>query len=262
MNEWKAISVSISLFPAIAPTTSRSSALELYRKIWGNEPENFQSQANPVIPTSAQGRRGGLIFNCVAQPARIDFNLSAVPSPGLPIKVALIDNPIELRYELDRMITIFNEDIVSNPVSRVALNLHFLKILPSFVEANKELIGVIPHKYGVKVTDEEDFIFQINRPYTGEAIPEIKMNRITKWSVERLQVLSVSIPVGGMPEVAEMMLPFPQSATFHAASVHFDNNNIVSSRNLNGAEQAGLLHEALQGVEGMQREIGLDVGSF
>jgi hypothetical protein len=59
-----------------------------------------------------------------------------------------------------------------------------------------------------------------------------------------------------------MMLPFPQSATFHAASVHFDNNNIVSSRNLNGAEQAGLLHEALQGVEGMQREIGLDVGSF
>ena len=263
MNEWKAITAGISLFPIMAPPRPQVSARDLFKRIWGREPNNFQSQMNSLIPTSAQGIQGALAFNCISQPTRIDFTLTPAPTSGQPPKVALIDDANVLRQELERIIESIGKDAELNYIWRVALNLHFIRVLPGVGEANRELMGVIPRKYGVTVTDEDDFVFQINRPYNALASQNTRLNIITKWSVERVQVISVAVPVSGMPLGTETALPFPQIATFIAASVHFDNNNVpVQNRAFNGTDQAALLREALQKTQEMQREIGLNTGGF
>lgn len=253
MNEWKPFVGRITFFPAMPISSSPPSALDLYRKIWGGEPDSFQQQTNVLLPTLAHGRRGGLMVNCMGQPARIDFNLMAAPSQLPQMTVELIDHPIELRDELMRIINFLDGSFVLVPVSRVALNLQFLNLKPSHVEANRALTEVIPNRYGVTVTNEEDFIFQINRPHMDKEFPDIKMNFITKWSVERFQIFTISIPIGGV-SAAEGMISI-------AASVTFDNNN-TPGRALTGKEQSALLHEALDTAVGMQREIGLNIEGF
>lgn len=261
MNEWKAFSGRITLFPAMAPPSSLPSVLDLYKKIWNDDPDSFQKQANVLAPAIAQGKRDDLIVNCVAQPARIDFNLTAAPSQETQMTVALIDHPNKFFDELKRIIDIFDNDSLSIGVSRVALNLHFLNLNPSHEEANKAVTKIIPDRYDVTVTNEEDFMFQINKPETSREIKDVRMNFITRWSVERFQILTIPISTGDMAMGAGMTSPSHQIETIIAASVLFDNNNIPG-RDLTGKERSALLHEALDAALGMQREIGLNIEGF
>lgn len=261
MSEWKAFSGRITLFPAM-PSSSLPSVLDLYRHIWGGEPDSFKKQANVLAPAVAQGKRDGLIVNCVTQLARIDFNLSAASSQETQMTVALIDHPIGFFDELKRIIDIFDKSPLSINVPRVALNLHFLNLNPNHAEANKAVTKIIPDRYGVTVTNEEDFIFQINQPEMSRKFQDIRMNFITKWSVERFQILTISIPTGGVAMGVGMTSPSRQTEkTFIASRVIFDNNNIPK-HDLTGKEQSTLLHEALDAAVRMQREIGLNIEGF
>lgn len=258
MSEWKAFVSRISLFPTMPPESPMPLALDLYKGIWG-EPENYQKQLNRFTPAVAQGKHGRLQVNCLVQPVRIDLNLTAAPSQEAQMTVALIDDPIELRDELKRIMGLLDEGLVPNSVSRVALNLQFLNPKRSHAEANKAVSEIIPDSYGVTITDEEDFVFQINRPRMDEDFPDIRMNFLTKWSVEQFQVLTISIPIVG--PAAGMASPSPQVKTFISASVAFDNNN-TPIRTLTGKEQSVLLHKALDAAVKMQQKIGLDIEGF
>lgn len=264
MNEWKPFVGRITFFPAMPISSLLPSALDLYRKIWGGEPDAFQKQANVLQPTFAQGRRGGLIVNCIGQSARIDFNLTAAPSQVPQMTVELIDHPIELRDELMHIINFLDGSSVLDPVLRVALNLQFLNLKPSHAEANKALTEVIPDRYGVTITDEEAFVFQINQPHMNREFQDITVNFITKWSVEQFQILTISIPPGGVPAQAGMTWASPQPETVIAASVFFDNNNtpLTPVRALTGKEQSALLQEALDAAVRKQQEIGLNIEGF
>jgi len=258
MSEWKAFGSRISLFPAMPPASPVPSALDLYRRIWG-DPDSFQKQPNAFIPTLAHGKRGRLQINCVAQPGRIDFNFSAMPTQVPQMTVDLIDDPTELRNELEHIIGLLDEGFVSNSISRVALGLQFLNLKLSQAEANKAVTEIIPDVYRVKITDEEDFIFQINRPRMDEDFRDIRINFLTKWSVERFQILTIPVPIAGVP--AGMPLPVPQPTTVISASVAFDNNNIPT-RPLSSKEQSALLRKTFHAAAEMQREIGLNIEGF
>ena len=248
MNEWKPFLGRITFFPLSGISSSSPSAPDLYRQIWGGEPDAFQKPPNPLLPGFAQGKRGGLIIHCTGHPARVDFNIRAAPSQVSQGTMDLIDHPIELRDELMRIIKLLDGSSVLENVSRVALNLHFINLKPNHVEANKGLMAVIPDRYGVTIADEEDFVFQINQPLANKKFPNIRMNFITKWSVDRLQILTISIPNHGKcPVQVGMTPPFPQTKTVIAASVLFDNNNtrLTANRDFTVKEQSALLQEAL-----------------
>ncbi len=270
MNEWEIYLGRITLFPAMPTSSPLPSALDLYRQIWGSDPDHFQKQANPLLPTVAQGRRGSLMVNCTGQAVRIDFNLQAAPSQVPQTTVALIDRPIELRDELMRIINFLGGSLVLgkntelgkngttwNHFSRVGLALQFLNLKPSHEEANKAVTQVIPGQYGVTITDEQDFVFQINQPHMSGEFQDIGMNFLTKWSVERFQILTFSLAPGGVSA-------FPQPITVIAASVTFDNNNIplTPARALTSREQSALLQEALDAAVRKQQEIGLNIEGF
>jgi hypothetical protein len=266
MSEWKSSGGRITLFPATMSSPSPS-ALELYRQVWGEEPDSFQKQANPLAPSVAQGNRSGLKAGCVAQPTRIDFTLTPPSSKQEEeqevVSFPLIEDTGLLRADLTRTIDAVGLTPVISSVVRVALGIQFLNLKPSCTEANGLLIAHIPEQYGVKVTDEEDFVFQINRPYRSRSAAGIKTNFITKWSVDQLQILTFAVPVGGTA-TGSAQIPGPGSQTdkFIAASVNFDVNNAPMETKLPDRQATSLLHEALVTIAQMQKTIRLNVEGF
>ena len=261
MNEWKSSGGRITMFPA--PVSSPSmSALELYRQVWNQDPDSFQKQANPLIPTVAQGRRGSLKAGSTAHPTRIDFTLTpSTPEEEVHGSFPLIQDTDLLHAELLRIMEVIDQGVLLRSVVRVALCITFLALKPSPAEANRVLTAVIPDQYGVRLTDEEDFIFQINRPYPSRSVEGIRMNFLTKWSVDRLQILTISLPVGGAATpVQPSASATPQTEQFIAASVYFDINNVPTETPLR--QPSSLLREALIAIAQMQQAIGLKIEGF
>lgn len=207
-----------------------------------------------------------MMASCFYHPARLDFNLSSVspPSEVPETSLALIEDTTQLHAELKRIIEVIAEGI-SDSVSRVAFGVQFVAAKPNLVETNKTLIRVMPTQYRIKITDEDDFIFQINRPRKSNNVENIDMNFITKWSKERLRVLAMPVPAGGAPIQSSESASFAQaySRDYIAASVSFDNNTVpVSEISLTSRQQSSLLLEELTAAAAMQADIGLNIEGF
>jgi hypothetical protein len=263
MSEWKSSGGRITLFPA-ALSSATLSALDLYKQVWGQDPDSFQKQANPLQPTVAQGRHGGLTASCLSQPARIDFSLTPPSSDeGMPlVSLPLITDTASLRAELIK-ITDFIAIGTVKAVVRVALSVQFLALKDSFAEANKAITAVISGEYGVRITEEEDFIFQVNRPHASRTFEDIRVNCITKWSVDRHQILTFALSTGGTPNTAQISsATSPQTDTFITAGINFDINNVPTDTALSPEKPHALLRAALTEVAQMQQAIGLNIEGF
>lgn len=255
MTDWKALAGRITLFPGSpAPLLSAS---ELYKQAWGINPENFLTGANALAPTIAQGKRAGIALNCSVHPTRIDFNFLPPPSATADMSLRLIEDTSQLRAELAQLIDFISGHDISNSVSRVGVYFHFVALAPNIEEANKMLMAVLPNQYRIGITNEEDFIFQINTPRMSSDVTNVKMNYVMKWNLDRFQVLNISIPMSGG---AAMSPPRPQE--FIAASVTFDYNNVPVSSPLTREQQSSLLSEFLKASEEIQKAIGLNIEGF
>lgn len=263
MDEWKALTGRVTLFP----TTSSSvpSALDLFRAIWGGEPDNFQRQSNALMPTIAQGKRGSITGICSVHPTRIDLSLNPAPSPKAVAEqsIALIEDAKQLHSEFERIIDVVGKNAFSNPVSRVALFLQCLTSANSFVEANKAVTAVLPVEYGVTLSEEEDFIFQVNQPRVIASVDNVRMNYIMKWSVERIQVMIIALPAAGMSLQGGVNIGGSRVTEFIAPNLVFDiSTSPTKTFSFSGAQQSALLLGALTYVSQKQKELGLNISGF
>jgi hypothetical protein len=263
MSDWKALVGRVTLFPALASPSPSPSALSLFTQIWGGDPDSFQRQTNALMPTIAQGKRQGMTATCSVHPARIDLNLEPAPTPQTAAQsVAVIEDTTELQKQLLQIINVIGKAAISNSIARVALYLHFLTLADDFVEANKTITNVVPKKYGVKITDEEDFIFQINRPQTSKQVPGVKLNVLTKWSVERFQVFTISMPTPGVPMQPIAMAP-QNVKIFISPSVVLDYSTPAEHVSpFNATQQSALLTDAFALASEMLKEVGLNITGF
>lgn len=261
MNEWKALVGRITIFPA-SSSVALPSVLDLYRKMWEGDPINFQGPTNPLSPSSAQGKRGQLGISCSVNPARIDFTLSSVgrESPSEPPRLSVIEDSKEFHDELARIARMVGRDLVTHPILRVATFLQFVLIEANSTEANKALMSIVPEQYRITLGNEEEFILQLSRPRMSEKVEKLKLNLITKWSVERFQVVSLLISMGAAPQSGVA----PQVTEFIAASVGFDNNNVPVSADkpLSNSQQSSLLLEGLAYTAMSMREGRLNMKGF
>lgn len=266
MNEWKALVGRITIFPASQSSVALPSALDLYKKVWEGDPLNFQGPTNPLSPSLAQGKRAGLGISCSVHPLRIDFTLSPVgrESPSEAPRLSVIEDSKEFHDELARIARIVGRDLVTHPILRVATFLQFVSIEASPIEANKALMSIVPEQYRLKLGDEEEFILQLSRPRMSQKVENLKMNLITKWSVERFQIVSLLVPMGTAPLVAPQSGIAPQVNEFIAASVAFDNNNVPVPANkpLSDGLQSSLLLEGLAHTAISLRESRLNIKGF
>ena len=263
MSDWKASGGRISLLPAAPVPSGLPSALELYRHIWGAEPESFQKPSNPLMPSIAQGSKESLNLSCTVQPNRVDFAISPLTPFQDPTgaQFPVILDAGQLVNELLRCIGLIGRNLVPNSIFRAALALQFMNVRPSFVDANKILTAVIPASYGVRLTDEEDFVFQVNRQYPSRS-ENIRMNALTKWSVDRLRIVTFSVSTQNIPAASPSLATQPLTSEFISASVTFDNNNAPTDRALSPQIQAAVLNEALASVMRTLKDIGLQVEGF
>lgn len=266
MNEWKALVGRITVFPAPQSSVALPSALDLYKKVWEGEPLNFQGPTNPLSQSLAQGKRAGLGIGCSVHPLRIDFNLSPVgrESPSEPPRLSVIENSKEFHDELARIARMVGRDLLANSILRVATFLQFVSIEANSAEANKALMSIVPEQYRIALSNEEEFILQINRPRMSEQVEKLKMNLITKWSVERFQLVSLLFSMGAAPIVVSQSSGAPQVNEFIAASVSFDNNNVPvpADKPLSSSQQSLLLLEGLAHTAISMREGRLNIKGF
>jgi hypothetical protein len=260
MTTWKALTGRVTLFTGPVPLGAPLSALDLFKKVWGRNPENYQSNANALAPSVAQGRRAGMTVGCSVLPGRIDLNFQPLPKPvqGIAPTFVLIENTVQLDDELQHVVESIGGDVTSIPLLRVGVYLHFAQLAPNIPEANKLLMTVIPDQIRPQLTSEEDFILQINRPRRSGSVDGVKMNHVIKWSMDRFQVFNLPLPTGGTV-IGPGSMAFPQRQEFIAASVVFDVNNVAGSLLLNGQQQVALMREILVWIRQTQGELGLTI---
>ena len=257
MNEWKALVGRITAFSA-TPSQPPSAAI-LYRAIWESEPDSFQKQENPLLPSIAQGARDGMTASCSVVAGRADFNLTPSRPLGPEVGLSLFEDSNRLSEGLAQITDALGRGAYANGVSRVALYVQFLNPAPGYTEANKLLTKVIPDKYGVRLTTEEDVVFQINCPYASHQANDLVMNSIVKWSLQKLQVVSFTIT--GLGPFGPANQPTAQAKSYVAASVNFDINSRPTKAPLVSGQVAALLREALATVEQSKRDLGFNDGA-
>lgn len=252
MSHWKGLQCRISLFPL--PTITKPSPIDVFRSIWLTDPENFKSQANPLAPTIANGNVRGLSISCSTQRGRIDFNIAPAEGVNEDVSMSLIDDTSKLHSELVTIIEAISQGKVALSVSRVAIVGQFVMLRETLAEANKTVSDVMPANYRVGLNLESDFIFQVNNQHSSRSIANVAMNSITKWSVERFQIMMIQMQPGADRQLASEYL---------GASVMFENNNVpVPQQQLSTEQQALLLREGLEDISEAQARIGLNLRGF
>lgn len=247
---WKALLARITIFP-LTPSPTSPSALDLFGKVWQIQPEEFHRQANPLMPSMAQGKLGEITANCSAQQVRTDFSL--LPSPSTDASLASIEDTRQIHGELSRIIRVIGEGLISEPVARVAVFVQFIIPAPTFAEANTILVDSMPPAYRMGVTNEEDFVLQVNSPVNLDKIDNLSMNLLTKWSTDRIQLF--------LTRVDQYAPPVGQQQ-FITASVTFDHNNVPSPTAITSHKQAALLTEALSLVVSRRRDYDMNIAGF
>lgn len=245
---WKASLGRIVLF-VTAPAYPRASVIELYRELWDVQPENISTPENLLLPAIASGSRNALIMTCAAVPGRIEFSITPQPRdlPALP----LIQDRQALYSELTSITEFARDGFDYAPVVRVAFHLQLLSPQSDIVQANRVLLSALPERYKVRLTNQEDFLLQVNEPYRSDSTG-LKINCVTKWSIETFRI--VGVPTGGDAQI---------EVTQIAPSVLFDFNSArVSDESLSSEQRYNILREALQVVGERQASMGIHDEGF
>jgi len=250
MASWGLFYFRLSFFTTNAHSQN---APDLYKAIWVSEPDGYQKSQNALAPSNANGKRGTLILQCSVQAGRVDLNFTGAVHEGSEIKPPLIADIQDLSNEVSTVLDRIENDAISLPITRVANFFQFLNLQTSHAAANKTVLETIPSQFGVKITNEEDFIFQINRPYKSRPIADLKMNSIVKWSVEKIQMMAIT---ADSPQIG------PRTSEFTTASVAIDINNTPRSTPINASDQVAILNEAIEVAEGIRAETRIPISGL
>jgi hypothetical protein len=246
MSDWKVSSGRIVLFMAAPAMPVALSSLDLYKHVWGADPESFQKSQNPLMPSVAQGRRGSLAVASAVLQSRIDFIFSPLPPSQMgSSKFHQIGDARLLRSELQKVVEVIRHGLPNGAeVLRVAFTLQLQSSEPNLIEANKTVVATLPDDYRVKIMDEEDFILQINHPYISSTVANEKVNFVKRWSVDRFRVLNFQF-VGSAHTGAHAAAENTDLQDFTAAGMVLDINSLFTGSPISSENQFELLGEAL-----------------
>jgi hypothetical protein len=254
MSRWGAFVGRVSLFPALGSTQAIPNAFEIFKRITGTDPDVFQKAPTSLGTSNAQGNLNAhLTLSCSVNPSRVDIGLNPMPvgEPNEPPPViSVLEDIPEFYGQMERLIDSV-EGAVAVSVNRLAVFAHFGFPSASIAESNKALLAVIPKKYQTKLTDEEDFILQVNRPRASKAREALRLNFINKWSADRFTLMRLQISAQS-----------PSTTTLHPddffmASVVFDYNTATGESKFDPNEQPAILRECFAEVKAAQAEFGL-----
>jgi hypothetical protein len=248
MSAWNPLIARLSIFPVPTPAPQQS-ALDIFRQVLDQDPESFNKPANILASSVAQAQLTTFMVQCVSGPGRIDMNLTSAPALG-DMSIPTIADARGLS-DLLKSIAPKVGNVVES-ASRIAAFVQFVHEAPEIASANKTLLEVMPPSYCPTLSDETDFVFQINKPQASES-GLADLNLLTKWSVDKLTMQTVLSVPGQMVSGVDHVV----------ASVGLDFNTVPGpSVHLRRESQGRLLSECLNLISARQKNLGLNVTGF
>ena len=83
------------------------------------------------------------------------------------------------------------------PIRRLAFGAVLLSPVPNLRNGHELVLNMVPVLRLSADEDVADLLFQINRPRSSATIEELRLNRLSKWSVTTVQVLALALADGG-----------------------------------------------------------------
>jgi hypothetical protein len=196
LTDWGALQLRLSAF-TVEPERREESTW--WAQVVGSEPEASVTRKVPPpsrLEQSGAIEQGGRLILRVA-PTRIDWLL--VPSEqmpgGAPDVVGQLPDVLPPFLELAKKWA----GLPDRPrIQRLALGASLIHAEPTAKSGFERLGEYLP---AVKLDAEKshDFLFQINRPViSARAVPELMINRLSKWSLGTFQTVDVN-PTGVFP---------------------------------------------------------------
>jgi hypothetical protein len=179
MHDWRAQSYQAAWFLDQPPVDIAA----IFVAIVGAGPDQVQQ---PSLANSlAMGTDGHIDRRLVRQPGRLDYFESLVPTAE--INFPLFSPEAGLNAFLDRVL---RADHLMGNTSRLAVVTKLLEPAPDLNSATG--LAAALAKVSIPFDDAEDFYFQVARKRTFPSCPELKMNRVLKWTAQEIQIIGVT----------------------------------------------------------------------
>jgi hypothetical protein len=186
LNEWQAESLRLTAFPTPGyPTTPRSWWID----ILGEPPEKKSERPKEGVLTEEGPFEGGRLLLGIA-PFRIDWIFTASdPTQTIgPFSQALDAFLLPTRKWLQQAPSLL----------RMAFGPVFVNPVNSREEGYRRISQVLP-AIAIDPEGSSDFLYQINRRRTSTVLPDLRINRVSKWSVRALALSQLRLSQLGQP---------------------------------------------------------------
>ena len=163
----------------------------LWQDVVGTSPQSIDSRPREGVSQHA-GELDDRQLVLTARNDRADWILRPPPAPPTPPPEPLTLGDSATAFDSFRKVVSAWLDR-SPHVDRLAFGAAFLSQVPDVRTAHSELSNHISFSADLFTPDCADFLYQINRPRTSELVSEVVINRLARWSVMRIEVISIAL---------------------------------------------------------------------
>ncbi len=162
-------------------------ARDWWNAVTGAPPENVVEEPRKGV-VKLQGVLDGALLHMIADENRLDvrqvFEGSGTAPATLPEFTAALTPFVQLAIRW------LNLDTVP-PIQRLAFGAVVMKPSPRIEDCREVLRGYLP-SIDMQTIELRDFLYQVNRRRSSEAINGVEINRLMKWSIQNVQEIVVS----------------------------------------------------------------------
>jgi hypothetical protein len=199
LERWQALSIRLTSFPGLS--ASKSVAAEAwFEDVVGSPADQVTRRKNGETVAAADTENGQLVLSI--DPLRIDFRVNYVEESM--IVMADFSTIGSFLRSHERFLPLALNFLQNSElkVNRLAFGAELLIAAKGHSEAYSQLSEYLPD-IKIDPNGSFDFTYQINRPRTSQFIPDLRINRLTKWSALKLS-RGVVLPSGKAISIPDM----------------------------------------------------------
>lgn len=196
LSVWQTEGLRLTAFTSPAAQFSQQN---WWSEIVGEEPEKRDSKprTGEQLESGKYGN-GRLILR--VNPTRIDWQFAAIENESPEdVKIPVIGSFPESRDVFSELMQRWLELDAMPPIVRLAFGTNLLHPVDNPESGHEFLLRYLPFNFNLEGTS--DFLYQISRRKDSTIIPNLKINRLTKWFLAVIQNVMVSFVPGQITTV-------------------------------------------------------------
>lgn len=169
---------------------------EWWKIVTGRDPESITSR--PTIGMfAAEGAIDGMRLQLTVAPGRVDWFLVAQPTEENPIPDLGSFQNSEQRFAAIAKLWF---ELAPSPIERFAIGLAARVPVENRIAGYKVLVALLP-TLAIDTENSADLLYQINRHRPSESVANLRINRLAKWAVVKVNL--VSFPMAQQSRIAD-----------------------------------------------------------